>query len=205
MTYKQYLLSMFLLSMVGNVLCESQGEGQDKKQQSEEEIELSEIERERHKFERKLKVVNFNIKMMKQEQEHNKVCPGSFMPMEMGKLNSKLKEKANLLTEEIKSESEKLYQSLKSTAKIPLDKESYEGRERALQLYTHYVRMKLHGQTFKCLSDSENSVDDCMSLCQLIFSSFLSDKQVEELSFKLELFELEQRKKILEEELNKSN
>ncbi len=201
MTYKRYLLSVLLLSMVGNVVCDSP----EKKQQSEEKIKLSEVENKRRQLKIALESVNNGIETMELLQKYGNENIGCFMlksiatalnPELVEKAAIELEEKVAKLIEEIKSDSKikKLRQLLmsKSKAKIPLDERSCEDMARTLLRYNLYLANMLNSQTFKCLNNPNNSVDDCKILSVLTLSSF---KQFNELNNQLEVFKLKTKKK----------
>lgn len=209
MTYKRYLLSVLLLSMTGNVICDSP----EKEQQSEEEKKLLEVENKRRQLKIALKLINNGIEKVELFQKHGNEYRGSFMLMSIDpvlnpelvkKATIELEEKVEKLIEEIKSDSKikKLCQLLmsESKAKIPLDERSCESMARTLLLYNIYVAEMINSQSFKCLNDPKNSVDNCKILAMLTLSSF---KEFNELNNQLELFKLEQRKRMLEKELDK--
>jgi len=91
-----------------------------------------------------------------------------------------------------------------SKAKIPLDERSYEDGAKILLFYNIAIVNMINSQSIECLGNTEGSVDNCAILTQLKFSLLFSDdEEVNEFGKKIEVFKLKQRKRMLEEELNK--
>ena len=171
MVYKRYLLSMLLLSMTGNVLCDGQ------KEKLEEEKKLLEEK---------------SLKVEKAFKEHSELMLEIRSGIQIlvdsvdDELKDGLKKDAGLFIEEVKR-------------KLLLDEErNKKEKEWALikVLFTQYG---------KCLNNKENTIEYCTNLVGFVVSQLDHDLRVVDRLDKSSALQLEQRKRMLEEELDKLN